>query len=389
MLHHSPPLPLIIDHIDHSNSIATEDEEGIRLALQHHDRVRRIRLLMPIPNLQKVIVALDNEFPMLKWLYIRPSTELVTNLVLPKSFSAPHLCHLRLSNFVFPIGTPLLTSAVGIVTLSLDAISPSVFFHPNDLVHRLSQMPQLKRLSITFHSLVPNLNVNREQPLRSLTTNATLPNLRWFEFKGTSAYLETLLPCITAPLLAKLQILFFNQTTFHLPHLLQFLNAAESLKFSSARLFFMEEWFTARMYPNKDVKVSALFMRVRCQGLNWQVASAEQIFSMLRSAFSEVEHLTLKFWGYRRHNEADRTQWRNLLRSFSNVKTLRVANRLVSLLSLSLQLQDGESPMELLPELKELSYSSLRQFDNAFTAFIDARCIAGRPATVVRQDAFL
>jgi len=151
----------------------------------------------------------------------------------------------------------------------------------------------------------------------------------------------------------------------------------------------LDEWFTARAYPNKDAKVSALFMRVHCQGLHWQVASAAQIFSMLRSAFSAVEHLTLKIRGYRRHNEADRTQWHNLLRSFSNVKTLRVANRLVSLLSRSLQLQDGESTMELLPELKELSYSSLRQFDNAFTAFIDARCIAGRPATVVRQDAFL
>jgi len=251
-------------------------------------------------------------------------------------------------------------------------------------------MPQLEFLRIAFHSLVGDFNVNREQPLRSPTTNATLPNLRWFEFKGTSAYLETLLPCITAPLLAKLQILFFNQPTFHLPHLLQFLNAAESLRFSSARLTFLDEWFTARAYPNKDAKVSALFMRVHCQGLHWQVASAAQIFSMLRSAFSAVEHLTLEYWGYYRwRDEADRTQWHNLLRSFNNVKTLRVANRLVSLLSLSLQLQDGESPTELLPELKELSYSNLRKFDDAFTAFIDARCIAGRPATVFRQESFL
>jgi len=119
---------------------------------------------------------------------------------------------------------------------------------------------------------------------------------------------------------------------------------------------------------------------------DWQVASTAQIFSVLRSAFSAVEDLTLEYWRYdvssESHNEADRTQWRDLLRSFTNVKTLRVGFRLISRLSHSLQLEDGESPLELLPELKELSYSD--HHDDAFTAFIDARRIASRPVTVVR-----
>src|SRR6266566_5205399 len=72
MLANSPPLPLIIDHIlkDQDHDITAEDEEGILLALQHHHRVQRIRLEMPVPSLQKLVTAMDEEFPMLEFLYI-------------------------------------------------------------------------------------------------------------------------------------------------------------------------------------------------------------------------------------------------------------------------------------------------------------------------------
>jgi len=389
MLENSPPLPLIIDHVYHSDSISTEDEEGMMLALQHHHRVRRIRLRISVPNLQKVIAALGNEFPVLEWLYIQPPVKQDRSLVLPESFRAPRLRHLKLSSFAFPTGSPLLTTAVGLVTLSLDHISPSVYSHPNDLVHRLSQMPQLETLGIAFHSPVPNRDVKQELLHKPLTTHATLPNLRWFVFKGASAYLEALLSCMTVPLLAKLQVGFFNQLTFHLPHLRQFLNTAENLRLNGATLSFWEESFSARVYPNKDARMYALYINVGCGHVDWQVASAAQIFSVLRSAFYAVENLTLE--GYRRYgvstewrDEADRTQWRDLLRSFSNVKTLRVADGLISQLSRSLQVEGEESPVELLPELRELSYSYGRAFDNAFTPFINARRIAGRPVTVVR-----
>ncbi|KAH9955477.1 hypothetical protein BC827DRAFT_872623 [Russula dissimulans] len=388
MLEHSPPLPLIIDHVYHNKYIATNDVEAIMLALQHHDRIRRIRLRMPVPNLRKVIVALDTEFPMLEWLYIRPQVKQNTNLILPKSFRAPQLRHLKLSSFAIPIGSPLLTAAIGLVTLSLDWISSSVYFPPNDLVRRLSQMPQLETLRITFHSPVPNREVKRELSRRPLMTHITLPNLRWFGFRGASAYLEALLPCMTVPLLAKLQVEFFNQLTFDLPHLLQFLNTAENMRFSKARLVFSEEWLVAMVYPN-DARIYALSMNVVCRHLDWQVASAAQIFSVLGSALSAVESLTLEYQGDGRssecRNEADDPPWRALLRSFSNVKTLRVRSGLIGELSRSLQFKDGESPVELLPELKELSSSHPHQHREAFAAFIDARRIAGRPVTVVRH----
>ena len=71
MLAHSPPVPLIIDHIDEEYHVLTpEDEEGIILALQNRDRVRRIRITKSVSILQKLVIALDGEFPILEFLFI-------------------------------------------------------------------------------------------------------------------------------------------------------------------------------------------------------------------------------------------------------------------------------------------------------------------------------
>jgi hypothetical protein len=85
------------------------------------------------------------------------------------------------------------------------------------------------------------------------------------------------------------------------------------------------------------------------------------------------------------HNEADSTEWRRFLRPFSNVKTLRIDNGLVEDLSRCLELEDGELPLELLPELQELTYFASGDTGDEFTSFVDARRNAGRPVTLVRR----
>jgi len=129
MLAHSPPLPLIIDHLDEHHGITPEDEERILLALQHRDRVRRIRLMMPVPSLQKIIIALGKVFSMLEYLYVAARTDELPNLILPETFQAPQLRHLILIDFAFPITSPFLATATGLVTLWLSEIPPSSYFH--------------------------------------------------------------------------------------------------------------------------------------------------------------------------------------------------------------------------------------------------------------------
>ena len=78
--------------------------------------------------------------------------------------------------------------------------------------------------------------------------------------------------------------------------------------------------------------------------------------------------------------------FRSLLGSFRNVKTLRIDEGLVEELSRCLELDDGELPLELLPELQELTYSGSGNTGDTFTSFIDARQDAGRPLTLVRRS---
>ncbi|KAF8502390.1 hypothetical protein F5888DRAFT_1191098 [Russula emetica] len=64
MLAHSPPLPIVIDYRD--DDITAEDEEAIILALEQRDRVRRIRFNLPVLQLQKLMMAIDGEYPILE-----------------------------------------------------------------------------------------------------------------------------------------------------------------------------------------------------------------------------------------------------------------------------------------------------------------------------------
>ena len=405
MLAHSPPLPLIIDHLELNHDITAEDEEGIILALQHRDRVRRIRLRKPVPILQKLISSLDGEFPILEYLYAmpqqyqRPLLDHNMSLNFPETFRAPHLRHLLLMRFAIPIESPLLTTMGNLLTLSLSLIPPSAYFHPNNLLQRISLMPQLEHLGIFFNSHFPNRDIERQLLRTRIMTRVTLPNLYHFEFQGASAYLEALLPQVTFPLLQKLQVYFFNQLTYSIPHLQQFMSSAGNLRFQTATLTFRADYLSMYVYPHEEAKVFALSTDFGGRHLDWQVASAAQAFHALRTVSSAVEHLSLE---YARHsmpsewnNEADRTQWRELLGSFVNVKTLSVDSELVEQLSHALQPGEGESPTELLPELHELhkpdepdepgklSHSAIGAPPDAFSSFIDARQKAGRPVTLI------
>ena len=83
------------------------------------------------------------------------------------------------------------------------------------------------------------------------------------------------------------------------------------------------------------------------------------------------------------HNDVDRTEWHKLLKPFSNVKTLCIDDGPAKGLSRCLQLEDGEDPLELLPELQELTCSGNGDTDDAFISFIDARQSSGYPVTLV------
>jgi hypothetical protein len=387
MLANSPPLPLTVDYSS-EDDITAEDEKGILLALEQRDRLRHLRLICPVQNLQKFIMAIDEEFPILEYLIIYPPLELNTALVLPETLRAPNLHHLMLHSFACPIRPRLHPTATGLVTLCLIMRQQSAYIQPNILLQWISLMPQLESLEFAFSFPVPNRDVGRQLTHTPIATHITLPNLRLFWFGGVSAYLEAVLCRITTPRLEKLQILLFKQLTFSVPRLPQFLNTTEILRFDNARIVFKDKAVDVLMFF-REANMSAFRVWVDCWHLDWQVSSVAQICNALSQVFSVVEHLTLEHEVHgqssEEHNHVDRIEWRKLLRSFSNVKTFRVEDGLVEQLSRCLRLEDGELPLELLPELQELVYFGSRDTGDAFTSCLDARQNAGRPVTLVRQ----
>jgi hypothetical protein len=388
MLAHSPPLPLVIDYISQDCDIEAEEEEGIMLALQHQGRVRRIRLSMPMPisKLQKLISAIDGEFPMLEYLYVASEVKHDSGLTLPTTILAPNLRHLVLKDFAFPIGPPLLKTAPGLVTLSLmDIHSSDSFIHPNDLLQQISLLPQLETLGISVHSPVPSSDVEMQLMDAPIKSHATLHNLRWFAFGGASAYLEALLPSMAMPLLERLQIWFLHQSNFSVPCLLQFMDAAQNFRFGSAKFHFSDQFLDAFVYPYEDTAMYNFNLEIPCRYLRPKIVSATQIFHALRPVISGVEHLTLEsscVERMKRRNGAYR-QWREFLGLFGNVKTLRVEKDYLRQISGTLRIGGGGSHTELLPELKKLELNASRVVGNSFDTFIDARKNAGHPVVLV------
>jgi hypothetical protein len=397
MLAHSPPFPIIINfyHIIHDWDITAEDEQGIVFALQQRNRVRHIHLRVPIQNLQRFSMAIDEEYSLLESLVmLHPTWDNSTSVTLPPKFQAPHLQRLVLGGFAFPTGSPLRTTVIGhLVTLRLYLTHPSAYFWPNILLQSLSAMPQLEKLVIGFSFPVPNRNVERQLSLTPIRTHVTLPSLRYFTFQGVSAYLEALVCGITAPGLEKLGIVFFNQLIYSLPHLLEFMRTAVSLKFHDAEIEFSSAAVRLGLYPRDSGEKWAFRMDVDCEDLDWQVSSVAEISDVLSQAFSAVEHLTL---GVERDNllldteesyEVNCAAWNQLLRSFGNVTTLFVDSPLVAELSRCLLSKDEELPSVRLPRLQQLILSEFSGAD-AFQPFINSRWNAGHPVTLYQPSIY-
>jgi len=252
MLAHSPPLPLVIDKLGPSFIHEIADHVGtIKLALRHHDRVRRIRIAVFLPYLPNLLNCMDKEFPILEHLHIDPLSYNDRGAVLPEKFRAPNLRHLVLQNFAVSAGSSLLATATGLVTLSLSYIPPSVSWSSTDLLHRVSSLPHLQTFGISFFPAVPNHVVERQAVNTQNVTHVVLPNLRWLGFEGGSTYMEVLLSRMTTPRLEKLQIYLSNRVTMSVTNLQQFISNSEILRFTGASLTFGRRGFALEAYPCK------------------------------------------------------------------------------------------------------------------------------------------
>ena len=236
-----------------------------------------------------------DEYPVLEFLAIGlPIEDKNTILKFSETLQAPLMRSLWLRGFTLPMGTRLLTTAVGLVTLNLDMVHPTTYIQPNTLLQWISLMPQLGMLAIGFESSIPSRDLERQFTHTPVIAHVTLPNLYHFQFRGVPTYLEALVQRITAPRLERLLIIFYNQLTFFVPRLLHFMNAAENLRFRSAEVSFFSAGVVVKVYPLGEADIFGLGIYVFCWHLDWQVSSMAQIINSLSQVVSPVEHLTFQ-----------------------------------------------------------------------------------------------
>jgi hypothetical protein len=246
-------------------------------------------------------------------------------------------------------------------------------------------MLQLEWLSIDsdVHYSIPH-DVESQLLKTPNMTQVTLANLRWFVFHGVSAYLDGLVTQISAPSLSIFRVYLFDQLSFPIPRILQFMQSSENLIFSAIKLAFYEDMILLHADTRRGVPL--LELRFNCRHL----ASAVQFLGTFSPVLSVAEQVTLShsLFSSQWPNIVNRTQWRDLLRLFNNARALYVQEELVGRISRSLQSVGGgdEPPLELLPNLQEVGCSGRSDAREAFTAFLDERQVAGHPVSLRMVD---
>ena len=384
---HLPPLPLFIDYqrptLDGFAMLTEQDESGIYHALRLHGRVSHIKLVLQPSILKKVIMLMDEHFPILQHLSLKvlPASENSVPLTLPKAFLAPNLRHLTLPGISPPRRLRLLTSTPSLVTLDLSNIETSGYFRPRLLVARLQSLPRLKELSIEFSTPIPHPGTEREL-IGEQGTLTTLPSLKNLRLKGVGAYLESFVAQIRVPRLEQLRIMLFSPIAFELPHIFHLINITEALKFPTATIYFDNN----EVYIGMSNQGTFLF-HVICKQLGLQADYASQICHALIPALSGIQRLRLL--SYRRnipnvfqHGATDSATWHGLLRMFTELTDLYICDALVRELSHALQMGGVGSDPGFLPNLR-----SIHAQYNQFAPFINTRQVVGRPVQFDGSDA--
>ena len=380
-LDHLPPLPLVVDY---TFPVTEQDELGIHHALRFRDRVRQIYLHLPPLILHRCLGLMNGHFPILERLSLSFAGDKFTTLTFINAFLAPNLRNLALPAISPPKRLRLLNFFVSLVILVLKNIQTPSYFRPRLLASRIWSLPRLEELSISFSVPIPRPSTEREL-LGEPGAPVTLPNLKILRFQGVGAYLECLVAQIRVPHLERLNVIFFNQIAFALPHLSHLINITEAFQLPVATVSFLrgEVSIVTAHYGSRWTE-GPFRLHVKCNQLDWQIDCAAQICGALIPVTSNVKQFELDFLHTSPPTEwqgggADSTAWNDLLKPFIGVEELRIDDELSEELSRALQVDEVGSEPGFLPNLQRIVASA-----NSFSSFIDTRQVVGRPVQLLQ-----
>ncbi|KAH9968525.1 hypothetical protein BGW80DRAFT_656694 [Lactifluus volemus] len=282
-----PALPIVMQYpqsstsFNYSNPISEiSDADNIMAALQHSDRICKIRLNVTTPLLEKLTTVPQDSFPALESLELERETD--NGFILPEeSFVGPfpNLHVLHVARIAFPALRRVLLSARDLVVLHLEELPSNGYITPAALLTFLPVMTRLESLYLHFRSPIsrPILGGYRSAP----QGRAVLLALKWFTFYGVSEDLGCLLSGIDAPGIVDIDVTFFNQATmFDTSQLLQFISRTQTqMSHDTAELSCLEDdipmTLTQRGRPHR------MMLRVLCMQLDWQLSCMAEILAEL------------------------------------------------------------------------------------------------------------
>jgi hypothetical protein len=359
-----PPLPIRI-----FAGLIDGGDDNIIAALERHDRICEIMLTLTSSLQPRFETVTQEPFPILWGLFLNSAQAMPA---LPDAFlggSAPRLQSLVLDGIPFPALPKLLLSCNDLVTLQLIRIPNIGYISPEAIVTGVSTLTRLETLNIRFESPAsrPDRRGRRAPPL----TRALLPALTVFQFHGVSEYLEDLVARINAPLLQRVEIMFFNQLIFDIRQLPQFIGHVGMLtSYNRAEVALSGTLVRINLYsPEGTSPPKRLMLGILCKGADWQVSSMTQICGQNSFLLSSVEQLDMTSWDLDRLEstgqvDQDDTQWLELFPPFTAVRTLRISRGLRSLMAPALQQLAEEMATDLLPALDSLYLEEYRSSES-------------------------
>jgi hypothetical protein len=401
-----PPFPIAMEYFFFLKSgLPPEDEDNVIVALKHPNRVCYVKLGLTNPQLGRVATAMQEPFPVLKYLSIflvdRNAPALSADFL---GGRAPCLQEVTLFGVPYPALPTLLLSASHLVTLTLRNIPAAGFISPETLVVGLAALHRLECFILGFQLVTPS--PDRMPPPRMART--VLPSLTSFEFAGANEYLENLVIRLDSPRLNRILITYlYDNIQIGPSQLSEFISRSigpHLALFKHAQVTFFKDmpltWFA--ISPSKNHQFSfwgCTGMGILCEVYDLGVSRMSQVVSQCYAALSNVVHLrlTAKFtgpsldptccseWTYGIAWARD-FEWHRLLYQFPTAETLHVswdlAEHIASALEYSVSGETGAA--EALPSLNLICLAS--QPASSIEKFLTARRLSGRPITIIRTE---
>jgi hypothetical protein len=381
-----PALPIIIHYADHLHCIPkrpSHDEDSIIAALEHPDRVRRLKFPMTSSLSGKLatVARAQEPFPILTQLWL--SSEDGCPMVLLSAFLgglAPRLREIHLEGVFFPTLPTLLLSASDLAVLHLHRLPHTRYISAEAMVASLAALTRLHDLSIdfvwTWSTSLPDQSGRAAPP-----TRVVLPVLTFFRFQGVSGYLEDLVAQIDAPCLTSIRIKCFDQLIFQVPQLFRFIcqnQIFEQALTMNAEVHFCSSYVKISLSaPSRRI---FLEFQISCQGLDSQVSHLAEALSQSSMILFNVHHLFMLMYSSQLE-DVDNIEWLALLRRFTAVETLVLPHGLARPITDALNEVTVAMAPEILPALRLLHMIS--EGAGCVEEFVATRQLSGLPPITI------